>query len=144
MKTRPAAIRRFERLYLASTLAWVAGAALSWGERQRMIAANAALAGNQWLVPAGFALVLALTLVLWWQAARRGSIFARTGVAGMAVLSGLVIVLTLIGMASGRGSALPTNLFQLLSSGLGIVAGAALFRNDARAWFCDPPADPRG
>lgn len=138
--TRPAAIARFERLWLASTLAWLAGAALSWGERRRMISDNAALAGYEWLVPAGFALVLAVSLVLWWYAGRRRRLMARTAVAGVAVLSAIVVVMTLIGMATGRALSWPTNILQLLSSGLGIAAAASLFRPGA--WFGEPTADP--
>ena len=136
--TRPSAIVRFERLWLASTLAWLAGAAVSWSERRRMIAVNPALAGYEWLVPAGFAGVLAISLILWWQAAHRRRLMARTAVAGIAVLSATVIAMTVIGMVTGRALSLPTNLLQLLSSGLCIAAAASLFRADAGAWFGVP------
>ena len=133
--TRPAAIRRFEALYLASTAAWLLGAALSWDERRRLIAGNSALAGYEWLVPAGFALVLAISLGLWWGAAHRASRAARGGVAAVAVLSALVLGMTLVGLVSGRTLALPATILQLLSSGLGIAATVLLFGEGARTWF---------
>lgn len=136
--TRPPPVLRFERLWLGSTLAYAAGAVLSWDERRRMIAGAPALAGYEWLVPAGFALVLGLSLLLWGLAAHRRSLLARTGVVVMAALSALVIVLTLIGMASGRTLALPTNLLQLASSALGIAGAKALFDPGARGWFREP------
>ena len=136
--TRPAAIVRFELLWLASTAAWLGGAALSWSERRRMIADNPALSGYEWLVPAGFALVLAVSLALWWLAAHRRRLMARTAVAGVAVLSAIVIAMTLIGMLTGRALSIPTNVLQLLSSGLCIAAAASLFRADARPWFGEP------
>ena len=132
---RPPAIRRFEVLYLASTAAWLLGAALSWDDRRRLIAGKAALAGFEWLVPAGFALVLAVSLALWWGAAHRRSGFARAGVVVIAVMSAGLLVLTVIGLASGRALPLPATLLQLLSSGLGIAGAAMLFGEDARAWF---------
>lgn len=139
--TRPPGIRRFERLYLASTLAWLAAAALSWDARQRMVAASPALAGFEWLVPAGFALVILISLALWWRAAHGRSIMARTGIAGVAALSAIVIVLTSIGMVTGRALSLPSNLLQLVSSALDILAAGALFRRDAREWFGEPAMD---
>lgn len=141
--TRPAAVARFEVLWLASTLAWLGDAAMSWGERRRMIAGNPALGGYEWLVPAGFALVLLVSLALWWLAARRRRLMARTAVAGIAVLSVIVIVLTGIGMATGRALSLPTNLLQLVSSALCIAAAVSLFRPDADAWFGEPAPEVR-
>ena len=141
--TRPGAIARFEGLWLASTLAWLAGAAMSWGERRRMIAANPALAGYEWLVPAGFALVLAISLVLWWLAAHRRRLMARTAIAGIAVLSAIVIAMTAIGMLTGRALSLPTNLLQFVSSGLCIAAAVSLFRPEASRWYGVPVAEPR-
>jgi hypothetical protein len=143
MMTRPVAIVRFERLWLASTAAWLVGAALSWGERRRMISDNPALGGYEWLVPAGFALVLAVSLCLWWLAAHRRRLMARTAVAGVAVLSAIVIAMTLIGMVTGRALTMPTNLLQLLSSALSIAAAASLFRADARPWFGEPALEVR-
>ena len=141
--TRPGAIARFEGLWLASTLAWLAGAAMSWGERRRMIAGNPALAGYEWLVPAGFALVLAVSLALWWMAAHRRQLMARTAVAGIAVLSAIVIAMTVIGMLTGRALSLPTNLLQFVSSALCIAAAVSLFRPEASRWYGVPDAEPR-
>lgn len=136
--TRPAAILWFERLWLGSTLAWLVGAALSWNERRRMIAANPALAGYEWLVPAGFALVLAISLALWWFAAHRASRAARGGVAVIAALSTILIVTNVFVIARARALSLPANLLQLGSSALCIAAAVSVFRPEARAWFGEP------
>ena len=136
--TRQPAIRLFDRLYLASTAAWLIGAALSWSERQRLIAGRSVLAGYEWLVPAGFALVLLVSLALWWGAGYRRSQFARAGAAFVAVLSAGVLVLTVIGLVSGRALSLPATLLQLLSSGLGIAGTLMLFTDGARDWFGEP------
>lgn len=135
---RPDAIVRFERLWIASTAIWLGNAIWSWRERERVIADMSALDQRQYFVPVGLALVLAVSLVLWWLAAHRRRLMARTAVAGVAVLSAIVIVMTAIGMATGRSLSVPTNLLQLLSSALCIAAAASLFRPEAGAWFGEP------
>lgn len=133
--TRPPAIIRFERLYLGSTALWLGGAALSWDARRRMIAASPALAGYEWLVPAGFALVLVVSLALWWLVRERRSRGARAGVALLAVISAGVIAMTVLAAVSGNVLSPVATLLQLLSSALDIAAAALLFGAGARDWF---------
>ena len=136
--TRPPAIRLFDRLYLASTGAWLIGSALSWNERRRLIAGRPELYGYEWLVPAGFVLVLIVSLALWWGAGYRQSQVARAGTAFVAVLSAGVLVLTVIGIVNGRSLSLMSTVLQLLSSGLGIAGTLMLFTDGARDWFGEP------
>lgn len=134
---RPSAILWFERLWLGSTLAWLTGAGLSMGVRRRMIAARPELAGYEWLVPAGFALVLAISLLLWWFAAHRPRPAARIGVVVVAALSAATLVMSL-GVMGAHALSGVANLLQLLSSGLCLAAAATLFGTGARAWFGEP------
>lgn len=133
--TKPPAILAFERAYAASILVWSARAALSWTKDSRMIAADPALIGYEWLVPLGFAAVLLLSLWLLWQVGWRRNAAAAGLVIASAALSALVMVLTVAGLVTGRAPVLVTALLSLVASALNIWAATRLRLPDARAWL---------
>ncbi|WP_375287494.1 hypothetical protein [Sphingomonas sp.] len=131
---KPETVRRFEMLYPASVLAWLAASALSWDERQALTARSPALVGYEWLVPAGFAGVLALSVLIWALVRRRspaGRVMAMVG----GVFSALALVIVAGRLVVGHSADPVATLLSLLASGLNVAATAGLFAPAARAWF---------
>ena len=90
---RPPAILYFERLYLASLGLSVIGWAISWPVLSARMAVDPRTAGFGWLLPAGLALSVAISLALWFFVARRASRIARTIAVVLTALSVLRLLL---------------------------------------------------
>ena len=130
---RPPAIVFFERLYLSSLGLSVIGWAISWPALSARMAADPRTAGFGWLLPAGLALSVAITLALWFCVARRASRVARTIAVVLAALSVLRLLLNLPAMLSGAMPPLAA-ILSIATVALGVVAVVALYRPDARSW----------
>lgn len=134
---KPGTVRRFERLYPASVAVWLAASALSWGERQALVARSPALVGYEWMVPAGFAGVLALSVLIWVLVRRRapgGRVMAIVG-GGFSTLALITVAARLVG---GHSADVGATLLSLLASGLNVAAAASLLSPEARIWFGEP------
>lgn len=131
---KPHTIRRFDLLFPASIAAWLAATALSWDERQAMVARNPALVGYEWLVPASSAGVLALSLLIW-LLVRRRSAAGRTMALVSGSLSFLALLIAVGGLAVGRSADPAASFASMLASALNIAAAGSLLAPASRAWF---------
>ncbi|WP_339348132.1 hypothetical protein [uncultured Sphingomonas sp.] len=131
---RPPAILYFERLYLASLGLSVIGWAISWPVLSARMAADPRTAGFGWLLPAGLALSVAISLALWFFVARRASRIARTIAVVLTALSVLRLLLNLPAMLNGAMPPLAA-ILSIATVALGVMAVMALYRPDARSWF---------
>jgi hypothetical protein len=134
--TRPPSIVAFERCYLGSVAVGLANTALTWNDRLALPAVRraAAMAPGSFvpLMVAGVVGGAAISLLLWFLAARRGWLPAKWIVVAFFALAVLGLLLSLAqgSFVSGLGGAL-TALSTLLQA----AAAWMLFRPDARAWF---------
>ncbi len=143
---RPPSIVSFERLYLASMMLGLANTALGWQAREDVLSANPAVRGNPqvqamlgWMLPAATVVGLAMSLLLWFLVARRGSFIAKWIVvifAGLGVLGAIGVVLTLV---RGLSPNVIVSGLGLVTTALSIAAAAMLFRSDALPWFGETP-----
>lgn len=133
---RPISIVNFERCYLAAWLIGIVNLALTWNARMEVAAIssggqiNPAMVGTMALV--GVVVGSAISLTLWWFAARCASAVAKWIVV---VFYGFGL-LGLIG-SFARGTLLPGAGAALEIAGLVLqtIAIVLLFRPDATAWF---------
>ena len=143
---RPPSIVNFERLYLGSIALGLVNTAIGWQARQDVLAANRAVAGNPqvqatlaWLLPLVTVIGLAISLLLWFLVARRGSVVAKwivTVFAGIGVLTAIGVILTLV---RGLSPSLIVSVLGLVTTALSVAAAAMLFRADALPWFGEVP-----
>jgi hypothetical protein len=135
---KPPAIARFELLWWGSLLAWIAATGLAWQRTQYVLVSNPATRPAAGFVqPLTIALVVLVTLVPWFFAARRASGAARWAAVGIAVLAVLRVALLLIGsLGVGLPAPVTVGLF-VLAAALDVAAVIQLFRPEANAWF-DP------
>lgn len=131
---RPAAIRRFERLYLAAFALNLLGWLLAWPGMRAVLAANPATAGAAWVLPLGLAFSMLVTLGLWYAVARGGSNVARWAVVALAVLAVGRVLVNVPAVAAGYVSVLE-GAVGAAAAGLQAWAAATLFTRDARGWF---------
>jgi hypothetical protein len=120
---RPRSILLFERLFLASLLLWCIVQAMTWNYRIALLAANPVIATPAAAMAAVVLAILAVSVAVWYFAARR------------AVCSAITFVLGLIAIGQ---PGLPGPVVKLLSvavSALCAVAAVPLFRPDATIWF---------
>lgn len=131
---RPASIITFERLYLASLVLSLAGWAVDWPLMQARLAANPQFAPFGWMPVVMLLLSITVSLVLWFFAARRGSVVAKWLVV---VFAGVAALLFLINLPAALGGAVraASLILAVATTGLRVAAAAMLFRVDARAWF---------
>ncbi|HEX9932039.1 MAG TPA: hypothetical protein VGB08_04290 [Allosphingosinicella sp.] len=135
---RPASIVTFERLLLLMIVLGLVGAVLSW---DTTAAAYAAQGLSEGVLIAAYAVALAVSLLLLWLIARRGSNVARW-VYVVLCLAGLAVSLTTVGALLRQP--LPALLMQAAQLLLTIFSVVLLFRADASAWFSrsgSAPAD---
>lgn len=131
---RPPSILRFERLYLAAFGLNLIGWLVGWAQMRATLAANPATAALPWMLPAAFAVSVAVTVLLWRAVAHGGSNAARWVVvvlAALAVVRVLANVPALLAGQLGVGAA----VLGLAAAALQAAAAATLFARDARAWF---------
>lgn len=140
--TRPGAIGRFEQFWWGSTILWLLGSVLTYGQVRSTLLANpqtAALAGAA--QPAIIVVVLLVSVALWYAVARRGSAVARWLVIAVAVGSGLIALSRLLGLVTGTAAPGLSVLVLLIANVLSVAAAVALFRRDTAAWFGVGEAD---
>lgn len=133
---RPVSIVRFEQLYLAGFAVGVIGAIIGWSqiaqiERSPMLGAA---------VPALIVIGFAISLLLWYFIARRGSVVAKWIATVFAAFSVIGVVVGIVGLLGGTAFSMTTGL-SLVASLLKIAAVTFLFRPDTRAWFGEPAAE---
>lgn len=134
--TKPPSIHSFENLWWGATAAWILGTILSWDRVGSTLAANPQTADAAQLAqPIIVGIVLLVTAVLWWLAARSASPAGKWLVVVAAAISALIGLGRLAGLVMGR-SLHPLSLAAfLLGAVLTMAAAAALFRPDADEWF---------
>ena len=139
--SRPVSIVRFEQLWWASTLVWLIGTVLGWARTQYVLAANPQTAvAAPWIQSASVALVLLVTVVLWFFVARRSSVVAKWAVvilAAVGVLRARVVVFTLMTVRHPQPF---SSGIALVAAALSAAAAVMLFREDALRWFGEEPA----
>lgn len=146
---RPVSIVWFERCYLGALAVGVVNSALSWNAALDKMAENPAMAdlgesfGRNTLI-FGTLFGIAISLLLWYFAARRGA----------AVAKWIITVFFVLGVLSLGFSAAMRTIPEGISGMIGVVAFVLnaiavwhLFRPDAEAWFGEKPgqdgrADP--
>lgn len=135
---RPASIRKFEILFLASLLTGLIGTLISWNATLAQFRAGA---GGVELSPAiligVLAVIYAIMLLLWYLIARRASKIAKW----------ILVVFTLISLIGIPALFSPpftlSKGIELLSNLLQVAAVVFLFLPDARVWFAgDKAGDP--
>lgn len=133
---RPPSIKRFELFWWGSTLFWAAATRLAWDRNQGKLLADArtrqVAEWGQWF---WIGVTLVLTALFWWLVARRASAAGKWLVTAWAGLGALLAVLRLFGLTTGRTFHPLSDTAFLLTAALSLAAAAALFRDDARAWF---------
>lgn len=139
---RPPSIKQFERLWWGSTLLWGLGTRLAWERTANALNARSQTAQVAELALWGnVVLVLALTLLLWWLAARRGSMIGKWLVVAAAAMSGVRVMVLLISLAGGANLHPLSQGMFFLSAALTIWSAVMLFRPDARPWFGETDGD---
>ncbi len=144
---RPNAIVWFERLYLVSSFVWLVSLAANWGAVRDRVAIDPAsqrlgVDTVMNIFIAILALVVLVTLLLWYFAARQNSIVAKWAIVILFVISLLWVPATIGQLGQGNYVA----LLQLAVVALNAGAVWMLFQRDARIWFGEigdvPPAPP--
>ncbi|WP_375270204.1 hypothetical protein [Sphingomonas sp.] len=131
---RPASIRRFEQWYLAGIALSLIGWAIDWTWMQERLAADPRTAGFGWMLGVMLVLNVAVSLLLWFLTARRGSVVAKWIVV---VLAGLSVARLLVDLPALLEGAMSVVSFAVgaATTLVNVVAAVLLFRADARAWF---------
>jgi hypothetical protein len=134
---RPASIVNFERLYLGSLALGAIGIVINWSTMQAQIAMdpNSSILPS-WFLPATLAISFAISLTLWYFAARRGAVVAKW----------IIVVFFAIGLL-GIPAALttPGPIIMKFLTGvnfiLQVLAIWMLFKPDAKQWFAGTWSD---
>ena len=136
---RPASIVNFERCYLGSLVLGFVTLAFSWNAQMAMLQRNPAtaqLGGGALYGSLLFGLVVGavITLVLWYFAARRGSVVAKWIIVVFFAFGVLVLLNSL-----SKGTVTPGlgGVLTIANTVLQAVAVWMLFKPDAKAWFAD-------
>lgn len=132
--TRPPSIVRFERLYLASFVLGIASRLLGWNTVALRLAGDPRTAPFTWILPVSLVLGVAISLLLWYFAARRASVVAKWIIVVLTGFAMLRFVLNLPAMTRGV-LPLADVLVSTAAVLLGVAAAVQLFRADARSWF---------
>lgn len=139
---RPPSIKQFERLWWAATVLWGVGTWLAWERTSNALNANPQTARVAGLALWGnVGLVLAITLLLWWLAARRGSAIGKWLVVAAAAMSGVRVLILLFGLISGANLHPLSQGAFVLAAVLTVWSAVMLFRDDARPWFGEVDED---
>lgn len=131
---RPASIRRFEQWYLAGVALSLVGWTVDWSAMQARLAADPRTAAFGWMLGAMLVLSIAVSLLLWFLTARRGSVIAKWIVVVLAGLSVVRLLVDLPALLAGAMSGL-SYAVGAATTLVNIAAAAMLLRADARAWF---------
>lgn len=129
---RPNSILLFERLYLASLVVGVINLVLSYERIVAQMQRDPAVAQLGWgsgAVIVMFGLGMAVSLMLWYFTARRGSSIAKWFLVAFTAIGLLSLPTTL-----ATGSGLPL-IMAIVINLLQLIAVVMLFRADARPWF---------
>lgn len=142
--TRPPSIVRFEQLYLGSIAVWLLTTLGFWSLNRKLIEENPQTAANPQmqsfaltLMVATAVIVLAVSVLLWWLAARRASPVGKWLVVATEALGVLLALYSLYLLATGAAPNVVNALGNLISTALAASAALLLFRPDAKAWFAD-------
>lgn len=141
---KPTSIKRFELFWWGATLFWAVATRLAWDRNTNKLLADARTrAVAEWGQWFWIAVTIALTALLWWLVARRGSIAGKWLVTAWAALTGVLALARSFSLVAGRTLHPFSEGAYLLTAALTVAAAAVLFRDDARAWFgeFDEPAD---
>lgn len=148
---RPPSITLFEQLYGGSIILWLLNTAIGWNARQAMIAANPAVAANpqmagmiRWVTPLSVVVVLAVSLLLLFLVARRGSLVAKWVVTVLTAIGVLLALGALLTLLRGLSPDTLSSVLGLLATALAVAATINLFRPDALPWFGEIPDDAAG
>ena len=135
MENRPAAIVKFERLYLAAFVLGLANTALSWSAALQKMRAAATPGNGIWYLLASTLVGFAITLSLWYFIARKGSVIAKW-------IAVAFLALGIFGLVAAAVNGLyPTGIggiIGVVTTGLQFAAIAFLFTPEAKPWFAKP------
>ncbi len=131
---RPVSIRRYERLYLASFVIGLVVSAMSWGQRNAMVAATPMLAKIGWILPTFEVAGIAITLLLWYFTARAPSVAAKWVVVVLAALSAIGVAISLVQVATGHTAPSATLALSIVASAVYIAAALQILKPDAKLW----------
>ena len=153
----PESIKRFQSLWWCSLLLSVLATWLAWervrNSLQSRFASDPRLRGNEWAPavaewtqPMTLLLSVGSTALVWFLVVRRASGAGRWLSVAFAALGGLQLLILLGGFAGGRTFHPFSHTAQAAAAVLAVLAAAALFRPDARAWFgeFDPEEEEDG
>ena len=131
---RPASIQQFDKIYLGAYAVGLVNTALSWrATSDQMLDAGQ----PTWLLPLSTAFGFAITLLLWYFIAQRGSIVAKWIAV---VLMVVALLASAFAFAMGRYPAGISGVLGVVSMVLQVIAIWLLFRSDTKAWFREKPA----
>ena len=135
MENRPAAIVKFERLYLAAFVLGLGNTALSWSAALEKMRAAPTPGNGIWYLLASTILGFAITLSLWYFVARKGSVVAKW-------IAAAFLALGVFGLAAAAFNGFyPTGIggvIGVVTTVLQFVAIAFLFTPEAKPWFAKP------
>lgn len=133
--TRPRSILLFERLFLASVLIWCVVQAMTWNYRVALLAANPMLATPATAMATVVLAIFAVSVAVWYFAARRSSRIAKWAAVALAICSVITFVFGLIAIGQPGMPGPVVKLLSIATSALCVVAAVPLFRPDAAIWF---------
>lgn len=136
----PSPIRSFERLFLLALILWAVGQVGTMAPRIAQFEATPAGHGRSWMLVLTMALVALVNVAIWYLVARRASATGKWLAVIAAAVSGLLVLVELMALIQPGGPALSYKLVALVASALTVASVVPLFRDDARAWFGEPPA----
>ena len=141
---RPASIVTFERCYLGAWIVGLINTALNWNRTVTMMAANPATTQmgpgfGTTMLAGGLVIGAAITLVLWYFVAKRGSVVAKWIVT---VLFAFGLISFLWSLAMARISLGVSGIIGVVTMVLQAIAVFMLFRPDTKAWFGETPVEP--
>lgn len=146
--SRPPSILLFERLYLGSILLYVVNAVVFWSTTRAMVLQSPQIQQTPALASmmvgimiATVALMVAVSLLLWWLVARARSNVGKWLVVVTEAIGAVLALFSLLGIARGTAGNVPGIVLGLLGTALAIAAAAVLFRADARDWLAGDELD---
>ncbi|WP_108811026.1 hypothetical protein [Sphingorhabdus sp. Alg231-15] len=127
---RPNSIIQFERFYLGALAIGLVGNVVNWSKAVELVQTDPAIgAMGTGVLIGSIVFGLAISLLLWFFAARRGAAVAKWFIVFFFVI-GLASVPFSLGQLSGP--AIVTSLLSILLQGAAVYM---LFRPDAKKWF---------
>ena len=138
---RPASIIWFERAYLAAVFVGIGNTLLQWPMLTARVEATpgGAMLGP-WFLPGSIVIGLAISLLLWFFAARKGAVVAKWIVTVFFAIS--VVSLPTLFATVRQGLISPAmTVAPIIAFALHAVAVWMLFRPDAKPWFSRDSTD---